>query len=114
MVNFVRRKFNFPYWSLSTYLKHKVKNAVQYINRFEMAVAREGHRRNVDGVICGHIHKSNIRDLDGVRYCNTGDWVENCTALVEHRNGEMEILHWAEQMHKRQQDLTTKPIKQVA
>jgi UDP-2,3-diacylglucosamine pyrophosphatase LpxH len=114
IVNFFRKKFGFPYWSLSTYLKHKVKNAVEYINRFEQAVAREARRRKVDGLICGHIHKSNLRDIDGVRYCNTGDWVESCTALVEHRNGEMEILHWADEMHKRQQNVAAKPIKQVA
>jgi UDP-2,3-diacylglucosamine pyrophosphatase LpxH len=114
IVNFFRKKFGFPYWSLSTYLKHKVKNAIEYINRFELAVAREARRRKVDGLICGHIHKSNLRNIEGIRYCNTGDWVESCTALVEHRNGEMEILHWADEMHKRQQNLATKPIKQVA
>ena len=114
IVNYIRRKFGFPYWSLSSYLKHKVKNAVEYINRFESAVAREAHRRRVDGLICGHIHKSNLRDINGVRYCNTGDWVESCTALVEHRSGEMEILHWAHEMHKREQNIAAKSIKQVA
>ncbi|MGD8591508.1 MAG: UDP-2,3-diacylglucosamine diphosphatase [Gammaproteobacteria bacterium] len=114
VVNFIRKKFGFPYWSLSTYLKHKVKNAVEYIDRFELAVAHEAHRRKVDGLICGHIHKSNLRDINGIRYCNTGDWVENCTALVEHRNGEMEILHWADEMNKREQNIAAKSIKQVA
>lgn len=114
IVNFIRSRFGFPYWSLSAYLKHKVKNAVEYINRFEAAVAHEAHRRKVDGLICGHIHKSNLCDIDGVRYCNTGDWVESCTALVEHRNGEMEILHWADEMRKREQNIAAKSIKQVA
>jgi UDP-2,3-diacylglucosamine pyrophosphatase LpxH len=114
MVNFLRKKFGFPYWSLSTFLKHKVKNAVEYIHRFELAVAHEANRRKVDGLICGHIHKSNLRDINGIRYCNTGDWVESCTALVEHRNGEMEILHWADEMHKRAQNIAAKPFKQVA
>ncbi|WP_455211741.1 UDP-2,3-diacylglucosamine diphosphatase [Kaarinaea lacus] len=114
IVNFIRKILGFPYWSLSSFLKHKVKNAVEYIHRFELAVAREAHRRKVDGLICGHIHKSNIREIDGIRYCNTGDWVESCTALVEHRNGKMEILHWADEMRKREQNKTVSSIKQVA
>lgn len=114
VVNLIRKKFGFSYWSLSAYLKHKVKNAAQYINRFETAVAHEAHKRKVDGLICGHIHKSNLRDIDGVRYCNTGDWVESCTALVEHRSGEMEILHWTAEMHKRTQNISADTIKQVA
>lgn len=113
-VDLIRRKLGFSYWSLSSYLKHRVKNAVEYINRFENAVAREAHRRKVDGLICGHIHKSNMRDIGGVLYCNTGDWVESCTALVEHRTGEMEILHWASEMYNREQNITTKTLKQVA
>ncbi|WP_455203957.1 UDP-2,3-diacylglucosamine diphosphatase [Kaarinaea lacus] len=97
IVNFIRRKFGFPYWSLSSYIKHRVKNAVNYIHRFEKAVAHEAHRRKVDGLICGHIHKANMCDINGMRYCNTGDWVESCTALVEHNDGSMEILHWTKQ-----------------
>ncbi len=94
--NFVRRKLGFPYWSLSAYLKHKVKNAVAYIGTFEQAVADEARRRGVDGVICGHIHHAEMRDFDGVLYVNDGDWVESCTALVEHEDGQLEILRWAE------------------
>jgi UDP-2,3-diacylglucosamine pyrophosphatase LpxH len=94
--NVARRQFGFSYWSLSNYLKHKVKNAVQYIGQYEQAVAEEARRRAVDGVVCGHIHSAEIRDFDGVLYCNDGDWVESCTALVEHRNGQLEILNWAE------------------
>jgi len=114
IVNTIRRKLGFPYWSLSTYLKHKVKNAVEYIIRFETAVAREAHRRGVDGLICGHIHKSNLREIDSVQYCNTGDWVESCTALVEHCSGEMEILHWTGEMHKRKQNIAAGSVKQAA
>ena len=92
--NVVRRKLGLPYWSLSAYLKQTVKNAVEYVGRYESAVAEEARRRNVDGVICGHIHKAEIRDFDGVTYCNDGDWVESCTALAEHADGTLEIIDW--------------------
>jgi UDP-2,3-diacylglucosamine pyrophosphatase LpxH len=92
--NFARRKLGFGYWSLSSFLKHKVKNAVEFIGDYEKALAEEARRRSVDGVICGHIHHAEIRDFDGITYCNDGDWVESCTALVEHENGELQILHW--------------------
>lgn len=114
LTNHLRKILGFPYWSLSVYIKNKVKNAVEYIHRFETAVVHEARRRKVDGLICGHIHRSNLRDIGGVRYCNTGDWVESCTALVEHLNGEMEILHWAREVHKREQTYAITPIKQVA
>ncbi|HUJ74657.1 MAG TPA: UDP-2,3-diacylglucosamine diphosphatase [bacterium] len=93
--NWVRRKLGYPYWSLSAYLKHKVKNAVGFISRFEEAVAEAALTRNVDGVICGHIHKAEMRTIHGLLYCNDGDWVESCTALVEHKSGELEIVQWA-------------------
>ena len=94
--NFARRKLGFPYWSLSAYLKHKVKNAVEYVGNYERALADEGRRRSVDGIICGHIHHAEMREITGVLYCNAGDWVETCSALVEHDSGELEIVHWAE------------------
>ncbi|MBV9509948.1 MAG: UDP-2,3-diacylglucosamine diphosphatase [Caulobacteraceae bacterium] len=93
--NHARRKLGFGYWSLSAYLKVKVKNALQFIENFEAAVADEARRRGVDGVICGHIHKAEMREMGGVAYINDGDWVESCTALVEHFDGRMEILEWA-------------------
>jgi len=93
--NRVRRRLGFGYWSLSAYLKGKVKNAVQFIADFETAVADEARRRGVDGVVCGHIHKADLRDIDGLTYANDGDWVESCTALVEHVDGRLEILEWA-------------------
>jgi UDP-2,3-diacylglucosamine pyrophosphatase LpxH len=93
-VNFVRRKLGFPYWSLAAFLKHKVKNAVQYIGNFEEAVAREAAKQGVDGVVCGHIHRAEITRLHEIDYYNCGDWVESCTALVEHQDGTMEILSW--------------------
>jgi UDP-2,3-diacylglucosamine pyrophosphatase LpxH len=97
--NVARRRLGFPYWSLSAYLKHKVKNAVEYISNYEHAVVAEARRRGVDGVICGHIHSAEIRRFDDILYCNDGDWVESCTALVEHFDGRLEILQWAEMPH---------------
>lgn len=94
--NVVRRRLGFPYWSLSAYLKHKVKNAVEYISNYEHALVTEARRRGVDGVICGHIHCAEIRRFDDIIYCNDGDWVESCTALVEHLDGTFEILRWAD------------------
>lgn len=99
--NLVRRRLGYPYWSLSAYLKRKVKNAVEYIDNFEVALTDEARRRGLDGVVCGHIHNAQIRDLDGITYCNDGDWVESCTALVEDRAGRLSILHWAEESAKR-------------
>src|SRR5690606_32701706 len=83
------------YWSLSAYLKVKVKNALQFIEDFESAVAEEARRRGVDGVICGHIHKAEMREIDGVMYVNDGDWVESCTAVTEDFDGRLEIVEWA-------------------
>jgi UDP-2,3-diacylglucosamine pyrophosphatase LpxH len=93
--NAVRRRFGLPYWSLSAYIKHRVKNAVAFISRFEEVVAHAARERGVDGVVCGHIHSAEIRDFDGITYMNDGDWVESCTALVEHADGQIEILDWA-------------------
>lgn len=94
--NHIRRRMGLPYWSLSAYLKHKVKNAVEFISDYEQAIAEEARRRHVDGVVCGHIHHAEIREIDGILYCNDGDWVESCTAMVEHFDGRLEILRWAE------------------
>ena len=91
-----RRRLGMPYWSLSAWLKHKVKNAVEYISRFEEIVALEAQKRGVDGVVCGHIHHAEIRKIGGVLYLNDGDWVESCSALVEDAQGNMEILRWAD------------------
>ncbi|HEY5084468.1 MAG TPA: hypothetical protein VII48_08110, partial [Rhizomicrobium sp.] len=91
----VRKRLGLPYWSLSAWLKHKVKNAVEYISRFEEEVAAEARKRGVDGVVCGHIHHAEIRQIGGVLYLNDGDWVESCSALVEDARGNLEILRWA-------------------
>jgi len=95
--NHLRLALGLPYWSLSAYLKGKVKNAVAYIDGFECVVAAEAKRRGFDGVVCGHIHHATIREIDGVLYWNDGDWVESATALVEHLDGSLEIVHWVEE-----------------
>jgi UDP-2,3-diacylglucosamine pyrophosphatase LpxH len=93
-----RRAFGFPYWSLSQWLKLKVKNAVSYIGEYERTLVAEAHRHDVSGVICGHIHHAAIRDMPGatgdVRYVNCGDWVESCTAIAEHFDGRLELITW--------------------
>jgi UDP-2,3-diacylglucosamine pyrophosphatase LpxH len=94
--NAIRRRLGFRYWSLSQWAKHKVKNAVNYIGAFEQTLAAEAHRHKVDGVICGHIHHATMHDDFGIRYMNCGDWVESCTALVEHEDGRFEIIAWAD------------------
>lgn len=95
-INYVRRRMGFPYWSLANVLKHKVKSAVSYINNFEMALAHESRKHNVDGIISGHIHRAEISTIKDTIYCNCGDWVESCTALVERHDGSLELLHWSE------------------
>ncbi len=97
MVNAVRRFFGRPYWSFSGVIKRKLKQAVKFLTRFEELLVKEAKRRNVDGVICGHVHQPTLRELEGVLYCNTGDWVENCTALVESESGELTLLWWFKQ-----------------
>jgi UDP-2,3-diacylglucosamine pyrophosphatase LpxH len=97
-VNAVRQRLGYPYWSVAAFLKHKVKNAVTYIANFERAVAFEARRRGVDGMICGHIHRAEITDIDGITYCNDGDWVESCTALVEDHAGQLSLLRWTEEV----------------
>ena len=92
--NHVRRHLGMPYWSLSAFLKRHVKRAVEFGARFEDAAVREAAKHEADGVVCGHIHTAERRWIDGVEYCNDGDWVESCTALVEHEDGRLELLDW--------------------
>lgn len=92
--NAIRTRMGLPYWSLSQYLKHQVKNAVNFISAFEHVMTEEARRRNCDGVVCGHIHKAEIRDINGILYANDGDWVESLTALVEDFDGKLRIIHW--------------------
>lgn len=95
--NQLRRLLRLPYWSLSRAVKHKVKGALSFIFEFEHTVAREARKRGMDGVVCGHIHHAEKKDIDGIRYYNCGDWVESCTALIEDDAGELQIVHWTEQ-----------------
>jgi UDP-2,3-diacylglucosamine pyrophosphatase LpxH len=95
-LNGVRRRLGFTYWSLSAWAKLKVKNAVNFISCFEELLSAEAKRHEADGVICGHIHHAALHDELGVRYVNTGDWVESCTAVVEHYDGELELIRWTE------------------
>jgi len=90
----LRRRLGFPYWSLADWIKHQVSRARIHIERYEEAVARYATLRGFDGVVCGHIHRAALREIDGVLYCNDGDWVESCTALVEDRNGRLAVLRW--------------------
>jgi UDP-2,3-diacylglucosamine pyrophosphatase LpxH len=95
-LNAVRRRLHLPYWSLSSYLKMRVKNAVSFIGKYEEAVARAALDRGVDGVVCGHIHHAEIRKVGEVDYLNCGDWVESCTALIEHWDGTIELYRLAD------------------
>jgi len=94
--NSFRHRLGWGYWSLSKYLKKKVKKAVDFIFRFEKNLATYCKRKGYAGVICGHIHTAEIKEIDGVVYMNDGDWVESCTALVEHEDGRWELIHWKE------------------
>lgn len=113
-VNRVRRFFRLPYWSLSAYLKYKVKKAVEFVSRFEEAVVREAKLRNCEGVICGHIHTPDDRMIDGIHYMNDGDWVESCTALVEHFDGRFEIIHWHQNVRTIPQPVIKEPASTLA
>jgi UDP-2,3-diacylglucosamine pyrophosphatase LpxH len=109
--NWWRRRLGFPYWSLSQWAKLKVKNAVNYIGQFEKTLVAEASRHDVDGVICGHIHHAVIHDDYGVQYINCGDWVESCTAVVEHQDGRLEIINWA---NARRDERIVKAAQRVA
>jgi UDP-2,3-diacylglucosamine pyrophosphatase LpxH len=102
--NAIRRLFGFGYWSFSAWAKLKVKNAVNFIGSFERELAGEAKRRGVDGVVCGHIHHAAIREIDGVVYVNTGDFVESCSFVVEHDDGRFEIMRWSTPYAQRKRD----------
>ncbi|MDG4812168.1 UDP-2,3-diacylglucosamine diphosphatase [Hydrogenovibrio sp. 3SP14C1] len=98
--NRLRQKFGLGYWSLSAFIKQKVKSAVSFITAYEEAVVHDCQKRGFKGVICGHIHHPEIRDIEGVEYLNCGDWVESCTAIVETQDGDMKLLKWVEIGHQ--------------
>ena len=94
--NIIRRRLGFPYWSFSAWAKLRVKNAVNFIGDFEEALSQDAVKHRVDGIICGHIHHATIRELNGVTYVNTGDFVESCSFVAEHFDGRLEVLYWLE------------------
>ncbi len=108
--NHWRARAGLPYWSLSQYLKLKVKNAVSYITKFEDALADEARKRGLDGVICGHIHKPEIRDIGGILYCNDGDWVESLSALIEEADGELRLITWHDVVHQHKEHLQLEAV----
>ena len=94
-LNFMRKKLGIQkYWSLSKYIKDNVKSSVSFISDFENVLSNHAKNKGYDGIICGHIHKAEIKDIDGIEYLNCGDWVENCTAIVETYDGEFKIINW--------------------
>ncbi len=109
-LNKLRRRLGLSYWSLSAWAKRKVKNAVGYIGRFETILADEARRQGADGVICGHIHHAADRPIGTLRYLNTGDWVESCTALVEHYDGRIEVLHYPSLLRARVAEAPALPV----
>ena len=95
-INFFRKKLGYEYWSLSNYLKFTVKNAVKFVSEYEKLVCNYAKQFKVEGIICGHIHHANMQSMNGIHYINDGDWVESCTALVEHFDGKLELISWTE------------------
>lgn len=93
-LNKIRKLLGMPYWSLSSYLKQTVKESVNFIGDYETTLSNYVKSKKLDGIICGHIHHVKISDIGGIRYMNCGDWVESCTALVEHHDGSFEIIDW--------------------
>lgn len=93
-LNALRHRLGYGYWSLAGYLKSRIGNAMDYVRNFELAAAHTARRRGLDGIICGHIHRPEIAEVAGVLYCNDGDWVDSCSALIEDRSGELELWHW--------------------
>ena len=112
--NWLRHRLGFGYWSLSKFLKYRVKKAVDFVFQFEQNLATYCRKKGYDGVICGHIHHAEIRDIDGIRYMNDGDWVESLTALVEHHDGDWEIVTWTKENDDVDVDLDSSSRKQSA
>jgi len=116
LVNWARRLCGRPYWSLSGAIKRKVQAAVRHLSSFEELLTREARRQQVDGVICGHTHQEAMRQIDGVLYCNTGDWVDSCTAVVEHADGRLELIRWEQELARLAalEETATEPVEERA
>ena len=102
LVNLLRKRLGKPYWSISAYIKYKVKNAVNFISQYETLLAEAARNEQVDGVVCGHIHHAKIDTIDDILYYNTGDWVESCTALVEDFDGNIRLVRWLDELNSRE------------
>lgn len=115
-INFVRRRLGLDYWSLSSYLKLRVKSAVNFIGEFEEKLSNEAKRRDADGVICGHIHHAASRQIKDIHYLNSGDWVESCTAIGETYEGQFEVIRWLDIVRQRKavKDAVGKPKLEAA
>lgn len=113
-LNFVRRRMGLGFWSLSAYLKYRVKSAVNFIGEFETNLAEAARREGAEGVICGHIHHAASREIDGIHYVNTGDWVESCTAIVETAEGKLELVRWLDALKSRDRRVETRDALQAA
>jgi UDP-2,3-diacylglucosamine pyrophosphatase LpxH len=113
-LNAVRTRFGQPYWSLASYLKSRIGNAVEYVRRFEQAAAHQAWHRGYDGILCGHIHRPEIATIDGMLYCNAGDWVDSCSALVEARGGELELWQWTARLGAASPITALAPMRRVA
>jgi UDP-2,3-diacylglucosamine pyrophosphatase LpxH len=111
-VNFLRMLLGLPRWSLATWLKSRVGNAMTYVTRFEQAAAHAAAARGVDGIVCGHIHRPQMAEIEGILYCNDGDWVEHCTALIEDRNGALSI--WEHRSEALQPVRDTEGLREAA
>lgn len=111
LVNFLRRRFGMGYWSLSAYVKNEVKNVVSFIGKFEEAVVRYASDHEVDSVLCGHIHRAANHMIEGVRYYNAGDWVESCTAIVEHLDGRIELRDFKPTNRRDSEGPRTPPVR---
>ncbi|MFA9443074.1 MAG: UDP-2,3-diacylglucosamine diphosphatase [Hyphomicrobium sp.] len=112
-LNFIRRRFGFGYWSFSAHLKLRVKTAVNFVGEFEKSLSAEAKRRDVDGVICGHIHHAASSQFDGVHYVNTGDWVESCTAIGENKDGTFELIRWLDVVDARERETQAQLNKEL-
>jgi UDP-2,3-diacylglucosamine pyrophosphatase LpxH len=93
-VNNIRRRLGKPYWSFVERIKLGIGPSLRYIERFEEVATSHARAQGYDGIVCGHIHRANLRQIDGTVYCNTGDWVESCSALIETLDGELQLLRW--------------------
>ncbi|MEM1428339.1 MAG: UDP-2,3-diacylglucosamine diphosphatase [Pseudomonadota bacterium] len=100
-INAVRNLWTRRYWSLSKWAKAQVKQAVNFIGQYEKVLADDARRAGFDGVICGHIHHANIRQIDDITYINTGDWVESCTAILEDQAGKLTLVDWEARIARR-------------